>query len=129
MERSALHEPFLLAECEARVAQGADRIRGIALHRTWGGNNLRLRSRIFRLLHQERRLPLRRMPHQGCRPPEEADGSTRIELAKPDRGGMGGGDRGCPRTSMASSTSHGVTKQNLRNFESACADRPNNGRA
>src|SRR5258707_13552031 len=69
MERGALYEPFLLAECEAGGAQGTDRIRGVALNLTRGGNNLQLRQGILRLLHQDRRLPVRRMPHPGSRSP------------------------------------------------------------
>src|SRR5713101_9153884 len=80
MECGTLYEPFLLAECEAGGAQGTDRVRSIALHRAWGGNNLQLRQGILRLLHQERRLPLRRMPHQGSRSPGEKDGSAQAEI-------------------------------------------------
>src|SRR5216684_9287362 len=80
MERGALYEPFLLAECQAGGAQGTDRIRGVALNLTRGGNNLQLRQGILRLLHQDRRLPLRRMPHPGSRPPQQKDGGAQAEI-------------------------------------------------
>jgi hypothetical protein len=83
MECGALHEPFLLAEREACDTQGTDRVRGIALHRARGRNNLQLRQRIFRLLYQERRLPLRRLPHQSSRSPGEKNASTWTKVATP----------------------------------------------
>src|SRR5260370_32148395 len=79
MERGALYEAFLLAECGAGGAQGTDRVRGAARNLSWGGNNLQLRQGILRLLHQDRRLPLRRMPHPGSRPPRQKDGGAQAE--------------------------------------------------
>src|SRR5882672_195019 len=81
MERGPLYEPFLLAECEAGGAQGTDRVRGVARNLSWGGNNLQLRQGILRLLHQDRRLPLRRMPHPGSRSPRQKDGGAQAETA------------------------------------------------
>src|SRR5215467_5664750 len=47
MECGALYQSFLPAECQAGVAQGANRVCRVARYRSWGGNNLRLWPRIF----------------------------------------------------------------------------------
>jgi hypothetical protein len=81
VECSTLHQSFLLPECEARGAQGSDRVGCVAFHRSGRRNNLRLRTRIFRLLLQEKRLPMHGMPHKdGSRSPEEENDSAQTEL-------------------------------------------------
>jgi hypothetical protein len=82
VECGTLHQSFLLPECEARVAQGSDRIRSVAFHRPGRRNNLRLRTRIFRPLLQERRLPMHSVPHKGgSRSPEKENDDAQTELA------------------------------------------------
>ena len=82
VECGALHQSFLLPECEASGAQGSDRIRSVAFHRPGRRNNLQLRTRIFRLLLQEKRLPMHSMPHKGGDPsPKEENDSAQTELS------------------------------------------------
>jgi hypothetical protein len=82
MECGTLHQSFLLPECEASGAQGSDRVRSVAFHRSGRRNNLRLRARIFRLLLQEKRLPMHGMPHKdGSRSPEKENDGAQTELA------------------------------------------------
>src|SRR5208283_4661936 len=69
MECRTLPQSFLPAERETGVAQGPHRVRRAAPHRAGGGNNVRLRTRIFRLLHQAVGLPLRRVRGKGQNPP------------------------------------------------------------
>jgi hypothetical protein len=82
MECGTLHQSFLLPECEAGGAQGSDHVRSVAFHRPGRRNNLRLRTRIFRLLLQERRLPMHSVPHKGgSRSPEKENDGAQTELA------------------------------------------------
>src|SRR5262249_17803432 len=84
MERGTLYEPFLLAECRAGGAQGKDRVCGVTFNFTRGRNNLQLRQGILRLLPQERRLPLRGVPHQGRRATGQKDDGAQVEMSVRD---------------------------------------------
>jgi len=64
VEHRALHQSFLPAERRACGAQGPNCIGGTAFHRTGGGDYLQLRTRLFRLFHQENRLPVQIVPRQ-----------------------------------------------------------------
>ena len=79
MERGALHQPFLPTECEAGGAEGRYRDRGIASYRAGGGNNLRLRTRIFGLLPPGWELPMRRLPQGGRPSPAKSAAAPRRE--------------------------------------------------
>jgi hypothetical protein len=65
LECSTLHQSLLPAQCKGGGASGPDRFRGAAFHCSRGGDNLQLRTRIFRVLLQENRLPLQIMPRKG----------------------------------------------------------------
>src|SRR5271169_2718754 len=52
----------------AKPVVRTDRVRSVAFHRSGRRNNLQLRTRIFRLLLQEKRLPMHSMPHKGGSP-------------------------------------------------------------
>jgi hypothetical protein len=82
MECGTLHQSFQLPECEAGGAQGSDHVRSVAFHRPGRRNNLRLRTRIFRLLLQESRLPMHSVPHKGgSRSPDKENDGAQTELA------------------------------------------------
>jgi hypothetical protein len=66
VEHRALHQSFLPAQRRARGAQGPNCLGGTAFHRTGGGDYLQLRTRLFRLFHQEDWLPVQIMPRQAC---------------------------------------------------------------
>jgi hypothetical protein len=59
-----------------RPPAGSGRFRGAALHRSRGGDNLQLQTRIFRVLLQENRLPLQIMPRKGEHSPRQEDGGA-----------------------------------------------------
>jgi hypothetical protein len=73
LECGALHQSFLPAECKAGGAQGSYRFRGAAFHRSRGGDNLQLRTRIFRVLLQGNRLPLQIMPRKDEQSPRQEE--------------------------------------------------------
>ena len=97
MERGALHQPFLPTECEAGRAEGRYRNRRIAPYRAEGGNNLRLRTRIFGPLPQVRELPLPSMPQKGGPSPSRRAAAPRRDRTLGIAKGFQEKDRDCVR--------------------------------